>query len=223
MTRRFSILQSGAVSDKNISDAQFRTLAALAIYGDKDGWCYPKLMTLAKLLGKSRQAVSRDIQALKKLGYIEIQAQFKERAQTSNLYRLIFDTPLSPELTPLNVDDTPPSTSEVDPPSTPDVAPLKTQLKPHLTTQENKFSCLAEKEYFTTFRRKRWSNKVQQELFASLLERYGEDDLIKAIRWAALKNIADLGRIEKALQTMSKNKTNPEAKNKSNEDGSMYV
>ena len=89
--------------------------------------------------------------------------------------------------------------------------------------QDNKLSCLAEKEYFTTFGRKRWSNKVQQELFYKLLSEYGETELIKAVKWAAVKNISDLSRIEKALQTMAKSKTNPEAKNKSNEDGSMYV
>ena len=60
---RFSILQARAVEDKRISNSQFRTLAALGLYGDKDGWCFPKLKTLATILGKSRQAVNRDLQS----------------------------------------------------------------------------------------------------------------------------------------------------------------
>ena len=46
--QRFSIIPAKAISDKRISNAQLRTLAALGVYGDKNGWCYPKLSTLAE-------------------------------------------------------------------------------------------------------------------------------------------------------------------------------
>lgn len=91
--QRFAILQARAVSDKRITHSQFRTLAALGMYGDKNGWCYPKLQTLADSLGKTRQAVSSDLQQLETLGYVQIQKQYREDgSQKSNLYRLIFDT-----------------------------------------------------------------------------------------------------------------------------------
>lgn len=113
---RFSILQARAVKDKRISDSQFRTLAALGMYADQDGWCYPLLQTLGNDLGKSKQAVGRDTIALRKLGYLEVRARFdKDGSRRSNLYRLKYDLP------PVNVDDSTPSTPEVDTPSTPEV------------------------------------------------------------------------------------------------------
>lgn len=114
---RFSILQARAVTDKRVSDAQFRTLAALGMYADKDGWCYPMLATLGADLGKSKQAVGRDTIALRKLGYLEVTARFDENgARRSNLYRLRFDLD-----TPRQRDVDTPSTKLVDTPSTSEV------------------------------------------------------------------------------------------------------
>lgn len=105
---RFSILQAKAVEDKRISNAQFRTLAALGMYGDKEGWCFPKLKTLAASLGKSKQAVSKDLIELQNLGYLEIRHQYRpDGGMQNSLFRLIFDPPCQPDV------DTP-STSEVD-------------------------------------------------------------------------------------------------------------
>jgi len=113
---RFSILQARAVKDQCISDSQFRTLAALGIYADEDGWCFPSLTTLGIDLGKSKQAVGRDTIALRKLGYLEVRARFdKNKSRRSNLYRLKFDMPPRQRY----VDA--PSTSEVDGASTSEV------------------------------------------------------------------------------------------------------
>lgn len=111
---RFSILQARAISDKKISDAQFRTLAALGMYADKNGWCFPSLKTLGKDLNKSAQAVGRDTISLRKLGYLQVKNRYdnKTKARHSNLYRLLFD---------FNVDDSTLSTSEVDTLSTSEV------------------------------------------------------------------------------------------------------
>lgn len=113
---RFSILQAKAVKDKRISDSQFRTLAALGMYADEDGWCFPSLQTLGDDLGKSKQAVGRDTIALRKLGYLEVTGRFdkKSGSRHSNLYRLIFDTPRQPDVDA-------PSTKLVDAPSTSEV------------------------------------------------------------------------------------------------------
>jgi DnaD and phage-associated domain len=112
---RFSILQARAVKDKRISDSQFRTLAALGMYADEDGWCFPSLTTLGADLGKSKQAVGRDTVALRRIGYLEVTARYdKNGARRSCLYRLKFDLPRQP------VVDTP-STNHVDTPSTSEV------------------------------------------------------------------------------------------------------
>ena len=89
---RFSIIQARAVRDERITPAQFRTLCALGIYGNEEGWCFPNLKTLGDDLNKSKQAVSKDIKALVELGYIEVKYQYRDDgSQRGNLYRLIFD------------------------------------------------------------------------------------------------------------------------------------
>jgi hypothetical protein len=105
---RFSIMQARAVGDERVSDAQFRTLAALGCYGDEEGWCFPSLKTIGKKLHKSPQAVSKDIIKLVEVGYLEKHPRFnKDGGRRSNLYRLRYDLP--------------PSTLEVDTPSTPKI------------------------------------------------------------------------------------------------------
>ena len=113
---RFSILQSRAISDKRITDAQFRTLASLGMYADRDGWCFPSLTRIGADCNKSKQAAGRDIINLKKCGYVEVYPQFDKAtgSRRPNKYRLKFDLPV-------NVDDSTPSTSDVDTPSTSDV------------------------------------------------------------------------------------------------------
>ena len=121
---RFSILQARAVEDKRISNAQFRTIAALGTYGDKDGWCFPKLKTIATTLGKSKQAVNHDLLQLAALGYIEIYHQYREDGgMQNNKYRLIFDLPMPHQSdgdTRQRGIDTP-SIPEIDTPSIPEI------------------------------------------------------------------------------------------------------
>ena len=119
--QRFSIAPAKAVADTELSDSAYRTLAALGIYGDKNGWCFPRLQTVGNILGKSKQAVSRDIQTLQSKGYLEIHPRYDKEsgARRSNLVRIRFDYSETPdEQDPVNCDDTPPSTPEVDTPST---------------------------------------------------------------------------------------------------------
>jgi len=134
---RFSILQAKAVSDQRITNAQFRSLAALGMYGDKEGWCFPKLQTIATMLGKSRQAVSRDLQILKELGYIQIRYQHrKDGSQMHNLYRLIFDPPPQQEAYPHQQGVDTPSTPDVDPPSASEVDALTPQYNAPYNLEE---------------------------------------------------------------------------------------
>lgn len=99
---RFSIIQAKAVRDPRVSDSMLRTLCALGLYSDADGWCFPRQNTLADDTGKSRQTVNDHIGKLAEFGYVQIVHQFREDgSQTANKYRLLFDTPLSSlDLTP---------------------------------------------------------------------------------------------------------------------------
>lgn len=93
---RFSIIQAKAVRDSRISDSVFRTLSALGMYSDENGWCFPKQQTIADDIGKTRQTVNEHIGMLVEFGYLEKRPQFRQDgSQTSNLYRLLFDTPVS--------------------------------------------------------------------------------------------------------------------------------
>lgn len=134
---RFSILQARAVSDPKISNAQFRTLAALATFGDKDGWCFPKLQTLGDMVGKSKQAVSMDIKELVSLGYVQIQNQYRpDGSQKNNLYRIVFDLPpLTPPYPPVNASLTG-GTDQVNPPLSSEVNPLTTHINAPIETKE---------------------------------------------------------------------------------------
>ncbi len=125
---RYSITQAKAVKDKRITHAQFRTLAALGMYSDEDGWCWPSQLTIGEDLGKGRQTVNEDIAALVELGYLEKHARFNDDgSQTSNMYRLLFDTP-----TP-----TPPVGTSGHPPSEPADTNVPIE-RPTLTSSEKK-------------------------------------------------------------------------------------
>lgn len=106
---RFSVVQAKAVRDRRVTDSIFRTLSALGMYSDENGWCFPKQSTIAEDTGKSRQTVNEHIGLLVDWGYLEKRSQFREDgSQTSNLYRLLFDTPVS------SLEATPPVNSGVD-------------------------------------------------------------------------------------------------------------
>lgn len=90
---RFSIVQGRAVIDKRITNAQFRTLGALGMYADVDGWCFPSQSTIGGDLGKSRQTVNEDIAALVQFGYLEKKSEPKpgNPKEVVMFYRLLHD------------------------------------------------------------------------------------------------------------------------------------
>ena len=129
---RFSITPAKAVCDTELSDSVFRTLAALGVFGNKEGWCWPGLALLGEMLGKSKQAVSSDIHVLEDRGYLNIHPRFDEKtkARKSNIIQIRFDYPLS------KPPKSPPSSPEVDTPSNPEVdvnAPLNAPLNESTT------------------------------------------------------------------------------------------
>jgi len=112
---RFSIAPAAAVSDKEMPDSVFRTLACLGVFGDKNGWCWPALETIAKMRGVSKPRISQDIKILVKMGYVQKEAQFRNNEQQTNRYRILFDRNDPDGLTP---EVNPPLTPEVNPPLT---------------------------------------------------------------------------------------------------------
>lgn len=90
---RFSIIQGRAVVDKRVSNAQLRTLCALGMYADPDGWCFPSQSTVGDDLGKSRQTVNEDIATLTELGYLQkVEIPTGRGKEFRIKYRLLHDT-----------------------------------------------------------------------------------------------------------------------------------
>ena len=89
---RFAIIPARAIDDSRLGNVALRVLCALGTYSDRNGRCWPSLVTIARRLGMSRQAVSKQIQALHKLGYLDIEAQQRpDGGKGVNAYRLLFD------------------------------------------------------------------------------------------------------------------------------------
>jgi hypothetical protein len=95
---RFAMVPARAVDDSRLGRSAFFVLAVLATYGDRDGWCWPSLATLAKRIGVSKQAVSRQLVELERLGYVETKHRTHPSGGTaSNIYRIIHDADLGSE------------------------------------------------------------------------------------------------------------------------------
>lgn len=211
---RFSILQARAVSDTQISNAQFRTLAALGSFGDKDGWCFPNLATLGKMLGKTKQAVSKDIQALEDLGYLEVRKQFRpDGSQKNNLYRLIFDTRQR------GVDGGKrgveyPSTSEVDGGSTSEVDALTPQYNDSFNEYYDDEETPKRPNIFAIYEENitQLTPIISDELI-ELEKDYPAGWVEDAIVEAAKHNARNLAYIKAILKNRQAGKTRPEKSN----------
>lgn len=78
-------------------------LLNLIFHADKEGRCFPSAALIAHETGLSGRTVRRAIQALNRLGYIDVKGQKKNGLQTSNLYRLNVGH-LHKEVTPFRTD-----------------------------------------------------------------------------------------------------------------------
>ena len=97
--RAWSILPVRALLDRKMNEPQLRALAALCIYTNSFGVCYPALRTLAAILGKDLASVSRIISRLEKRGYVrKLRAQDYQHKQfgNANRYQVLYepDAPL---------------------------------------------------------------------------------------------------------------------------------
>lgn len=96
---RLSIIQACAFDDTALSLSGLRMLGVLGTYSNEEGWCWPSQEHLAERLGIPQQNVSRSINEIRKLGYIEIHHEpvrnggYRKRAK----YRLLLDFVLPAE------------------------------------------------------------------------------------------------------------------------------
>ena len=207
---RFSIIQSRAVSDKNISNSQFRTLTALGVFGDKDGWCFPKLKTLSEMLGKSRQAISMDIKCLVEHGYIQVVPQFRpDGSQQNNLYRLIFDHP------PLSLPE-PPLSSEVEGGLSSEVD----ALTPHINAPSNDLLKNGSNNDFQILAKAYESNiglltSGIADILQDDLTEYGVEMCVNAIRESLRNNIRKWSYVQGILSRWKADGMSASRKNKS--------
>lgn len=144
--QRLSVIPARAVTDPDLSDGAFRTLAAIGVFGDRNGWCYPSYSTLAKMRGVSKQAISKHVAELVERGYLNVYHRYDKAtgAQQTSMLQIRFDyepedaADDAAERRPRQRRVDPPSTPEVDPPSTPEVDAI------NLTPQVNDTHTCAE-------------------------------------------------------------------------------
>lgn len=104
-------------------------IMALNEHADADGGnCFPSTTTLAEETILTRQTVSKALRSLEAKGLIKVMPRFKNNAQVSNNYKLIYEKMLSPckrnLRPPVNEDDTPRKPA-LHPPSTTFTPPVK--------------------------------------------------------------------------------------------------
>ena len=99
--RQWSVIPVRALLDRSLAAVQFRTLAALCIYTNSHGVCWPGIETLSKIVGSDKAVISRTITRLVKLGYVRRlrpQDYQMEHAKFGkiNRYQVLYqpDTPL---------------------------------------------------------------------------------------------------------------------------------
>ena len=90
-----------------IADARFRNhsstflmLCALALYANKAGTLFPNQKTIAELLGKTQQAVSRQMKLLEEWGYIKKirqQNRLRKVGRKGATWRIVYDPGVSDE------------------------------------------------------------------------------------------------------------------------------
>ena len=198
---RFSITPSSAVEDKDLSDSVYRTLSCIGVFGDKNGWCWPGLATIAKMRGVSKSRISQDVKILVNLGYLQVQRRFDNNTQQSNLYRILFDTPLTPEVNP-------PLTPEVNPPLTPEVnqnAPINESINAQLSDDDEKRS--AKVGHIITLH-ENLTGAVQQMIVSDLedaAEKYPAEWIDAAYKIAAENNVRKWTYVKACLRNIQEN------------------
>jgi len=184
---RFSITPAAAAADTELPDSVFRTLSCLGVFGDKNGWCWPSLETIAKMRGVSKPRISQDIKILVKKGYIQKEAQFKNNEQQTNKYRILFDRSDPDGLTP-----------EVNPLLTPEVnPPLTAVVNQNDPINDSKNAPKADGEVFKLYEQNIGNmTPIIADRLGDMLNEYGNIFVADAITEAAERNARNIKYIE---------------------------
>jgi hypothetical protein len=70
LKRQWSILPVRALLDRKLTQSEFRVLAAMCVYTNSYGVCWPGTQTIGAILGMDQGNVSRAIQKLVRRGYV---------------------------------------------------------------------------------------------------------------------------------------------------------
>ena len=115
--RKVAVLPIKAVADKRVTDGMFRTLAVLCSYCNRAGITWVSTERMGKDMGVTKQAISKQLVKLQKLGYVEIIKKHAWGHRTAT-NRVIFDPTVSTEdaiaLTSTIEDTRPPFMSQRD-------------------------------------------------------------------------------------------------------------
>jgi biotin operon repressor len=99
----FIMLPTRAAKDKNLSNGALSVLVLLCSYCDKDGTTWVSQKTLSEEMDITRQAITKQIMQLRKLGYVQT-IKKGHRNVHSNTLQVIFDTVEQPIVSQLDVD-----------------------------------------------------------------------------------------------------------------------
>jgi len=98
----FIMLPTRAAKDNNLSNGALSVLVLLCSYCDKDSTTWVSQKTLAEDMGVTRQAITKQIMQLRKLGYVQT-IKKGHRNVHSNTLQVIFDTVEQPIVNELDV------------------------------------------------------------------------------------------------------------------------
>jgi len=68
--RQWSIIPVRALMDRNLTQVEFRTLAAMCVYTNSHGVCWPGIETLGLIVGSDKAVISRTIAKLVRKEYV---------------------------------------------------------------------------------------------------------------------------------------------------------
>jgi len=96
------MLPTRAAKDNNLSNGALSVLVLLCSYCDKDGTTWVSQKTLSEDMDVTRQAITKQIMQLRKLGYVQT-IKKGHRNVHSNTLQVIFDTVEQPTVNELDV------------------------------------------------------------------------------------------------------------------------
>ncbi len=88
----FAIIPAAAVHDKQLSDADFRKLAAVALHANGNRLAWPKQENIAEVMGVSQQAISKALAHCEACGYVKSRQLWREKGMRAHkVYQIILD------------------------------------------------------------------------------------------------------------------------------------